>query len=103
MTAGDAFVVPTARPSGFYASGTCTFLSGANAGGSTEVLGQVGQAITLFTPMPRPIAVGDQVRLVAGCDKTIETCHARFANIVNFRGEPHIPGNDKVFFYPVKD
>ena len=103
VSAGDAFVVPTARPSGFYAFGTCTFLSGANAGGSTEVLSQVGQAVTLFTPMPRPIAVSDQVRLVAGCDKTPETCHARFANIVNFRGEPHIPGNDKVFSYPVKD
>lgn len=103
VSAGDAFVVPTARPSGFYAFGTCTFLTGANAGGSTEVLGHVGQAITLFTPMPRPIAVGDQVRLLAGCDKTPETCHARFANIVNFRGEPHIPGNDKVFSYPVKD
>ena len=102
VSAGDAFVVPTARPSGFYAFGTCTFLTGANAGGSTEVLGHVGQAITLFTPMPRPIAMGDQVRLVAGCDKTIETCHARFGNVLNFRGEPHIPGNDKVFSYPVK-
>ena len=103
VSAGDAFVVPTARPSGFYAFGTCTFLSGANAGGSTEVLSQVGQAVTLFTPMPRPIAVSDQVRLIAGCDKTPETCHTRFVNIVNFRGEPHIPGNDKVFSYPVKD
>lgn len=103
VTAGDAFVVPTARPSGLYAFGTCTFLSGSNGGASTEVLGHVGQAIALFTPMPRPIAAGDQVRLVAGCDKTIETCHARFGNVLNFRGEPHIPGNDKVFSYPVKD
>ena len=103
VNAGDAFVVPTARPSGFYAFGTCSFLTGANAGGSIEVLGHVGQAITLFTPMPRPIAAGDQVRLVAGCDKTIETCHARYGNVLNFRGEPHIPGNDKVFSYPVKD
>jgi uncharacterized phage protein (TIGR02218 family) len=103
VTAGDAFVVPTARPSGFYGFGTCTFLNGANAGASTEVLGHVAQAITLFTPMPRPIAIGDQVRLAAGCDKTIETCHARYGNVLNFRGEPHIPGNDKVFSYPVKD
>lgn len=61
-----------------------------------------GQSVQLFTPMPRPIALGDQVRLVAGCDKTPETCQARFGNIVNFRGEPHIPGNDKVFSYPVQ-
>ena len=100
VTAGDAFLIPTARPSGFYAFGTCTFLTGANAGASVEILGHVAQAVTLFTPMPRPILVGDQVRLVAGCDKTIETCHARYGNVLNFRGEPHIPGNDKVFSYP---
>ena len=40
--------------------------------------------------------------LVAACDKTPETCHARFGNILNFRGEPHIPGNDKVFSYPTQ-
>ena len=100
VTAGDAFLVPTARPSGFFAFGTCTFLTGANASASVEILGHVAQAVTLFTPMPRPIIVGDQVRLVAGCDKTIETCHARYGNVLNFRGEPHIPGNDKVFSYP---
>jgi uncharacterized phage protein (TIGR02218 family) len=102
VAAGDTFTVATGRPSGFYTFGKCTFLSGANAGASIEVLNHVSQSIQLFTPMPRPIAVGDQVRLVAGCDKTIETCHARFGNVLNFRGEPHIPGNDKVFSYPVK-
>lgn len=102
VVSGDTFTVATARPSGFYTFGTCTFLSGANAGASTEVLQHVNQSVQLFTPMPRPIAVGDQVRLVAGCDKTPETCSGRYGNILNFRGEPHIPGNDKVFSYPVK-
>lgn len=103
VASGDTFTAPTARGSGFYTFGACTFLTGANAGAATEILTHVGQSVTLFTPMPRPIAVGDQVRLVAGCDKTIETCHARFGNVLNFRGEPHIPGNDKVFSYPVRD
>jgi uncharacterized phage protein (TIGR02218 family) len=102
VTGGDGFTIDTARPSGFFTFGTCTFLSGANAGAATEVLSHINQAIRLFTPMPRPLAPGDQVRLVAGCDKTPETCHARFGNILNFRGEPHIPGNDKVFSYPTQ-
>jgi uncharacterized phage protein (TIGR02218 family) len=102
VTAGDGFTIDTVRPSGFFTFGTCTFLSGANAGAATEILSHVNQAIRLFTPMPRPLAAGDQVRLVAGCDKTPETCHARFGNILNFRGEPHIPGNDKVFSYPTQ-
>lgn len=28
------------------------------------------------------------------CDQTLETCSARFNNVVNFRGFPHMPGND---------
>ncbi|TSJ64123.1 DUF2163 domain-containing protein [Starkeya sp. 3C] len=103
VASGDTFTVPTARSSGFYTFGICTFLTGANAGAATEILSQIGQSVTLFTPMSRLIATGDQVRLVAGCDKTIETCHSRFSNVLNFRGEPHIPGNDKVFSYPVRD
>ena len=51
--------------------------------------------------MPRPIVVGDQVRLVAGCDKTFATCKAKFANALNFRGFPHLPGNDAAYGYVV--
>jgi uncharacterized phage protein (TIGR02218 family) len=32
--------------------------------------------------------------VTAGCDKTHHTCRAKFANIINFRGFPHMPGND---------
>jgi uncharacterized phage protein (TIGR02218 family) len=32
-----------------------------------------------------------------GCDKTANTCSKKFNNIVNFRGEPHIPGMSKVY------
>ena len=37
--------------------------------------------------------VGDQVRLVVGCDKHFSTCKSKFSNQINFRGCPHIPGN----------
>ncbi len=30
----------------------------------------------------------------AGCDKRFATCRAKFDNVVNFRGFPHMPGND---------
>ena len=55
-----------------------------------------------FGPMPEPIAVGDAFTVTAGCDKAFSTCHDRFANAVNFRGFPHIPGNDFVISYPVQ-
>jgi uncharacterized phage protein (TIGR02218 family) len=47
-----------------------------------------------------PVA-GDMVRLEAGCDKTAETCRDKFANFLNFRGFPHIPGDDWLASYPV--
>ena len=46
--------------------------------------------------MPEPIAAGDTFAVTAGCDKRFATCRDRFANAVNFRGFPHIPGNDFV-------
>jgi uncharacterized phage protein (TIGR02218 family) len=46
--------------------------------------------------MPEPIAAGDAFRVTAGCDKRLGTCLAKFANVPNFRGFPHMPGNDFV-------
>ncbi len=34
--------------------------------------------------------------IIAGCDKTRETCQSKFTNIINFRGEPDVPGVDKL-------
>ena len=44
---------------------------------------------------------GDTFTVTAGCDKRFATCRDRFDNAVNFRGFPHIPGNDFVVSYPV--
>lgn len=33
---------------------------------------------------------------VKHCDKTLSTCKNRFNNVINFRAEPHLPGNDQV-------
>jgi uncharacterized phage protein (TIGR02218 family) len=52
--------------------------------------------------MPQAIASGDAFVVTAGCDKAFATCHGRFSNVVNFRGFPHIPGNDFVMTYPVQ-
>jgi uncharacterized phage protein (TIGR02218 family) len=102
VIAADTVRIVTARATGYFTFGKATFTTGSNAGAVNEVLLHDGQTIRLFVPMPRPIVVGDEIMLVAGCDKTPETCNAKFSNILNFRGEPHIPGNDKVFSYPVR-
>ncbi len=46
------------------------------------------------------VDVGQTVRLVAGCDRLAETCRLKFDNFLNFRGFPHIPGDDWLLAYP---
>ncbi len=92
---------------GWFASGTLTWTSGANAGRITEVLahrldGSVATLTLLEAPV-RDIAEGDGFIARAGCDKRIATCSAKFANTANFRGFPNIPGQDAVLRYASQD
>jgi len=52
--------------------------------------------IELWQTVGEPIAVGDTITATAGCDKRLDTCVTRFANAINYRGFPHMPGNDFV-------
>lgn len=82
-------------------------LGGANAGldpleiRAAARLGPNRVAVSVWRPAAAPIALGDAVTLTVGCDKTFATCAARFGNIENFRGCPHMPGNDSVTEYAV--
>jgi len=52
--------------------------------------------LVLHEPFPFPVQVGDTFTVVTGCDRLISTCSAKFNNVVNFRGEPNVPGIDKL-------
>ena len=60
-----------------------------------------GRRIELWASLGVLPASGDLVRIEAGCDKRAETCAAKFGNIANFRGFPHVPGEDWLTSYPV--
>ena len=51
-------------------------------------------------PWATPSQPGDLFRIHPGCDKRLDTCIDRFANVLNFRGEPYIPGQDLLMSYP---
>ena len=88
---------------GLFTSGLLTFTAGANAGAACAVKEHrlSGSLATLgfWAPLPQPIAAGDAFTVVAGCDKRFQTCRDRFANLVNFRGFPFMPGNDFTLGY----
>lgn len=56
--------------------------------------------VELWQPLRAEVAPGDMLRLEAGCDKRSETCRLKFNNISNFRGFPHVPGEDWLMAYP---
>jgi uncharacterized phage protein (TIGR02218 family) len=89
---------------GWFTQGKLTFAGGPNVGLSVGVKAhRKSGAVTLdlWQAMPEPIAAGDAFTVTAGCDKRFSTCHDKFDNVVNYRGFPHIPGNDFVIRYPV--
>lgn len=81
----------------FFQFGECVFVTGANAGRRIGVKYNIGFPITLVTLVeetPYDIQPLDEVRFYAGCDRSWTTCRDKFANTLNFRGEPGIPGGD---------
>lgn len=78
--------------------GVVTWVTGDNAGRSMEVKDFVTSTgeITLFHKMVQDIQVGDTFTISAGCDRLKDTCIDKFDNIINFRGEPFVPGKDEV-------
>ncbi len=56
--------------------------------------------IKLWEPMRGSLQAGDSVKLLAGCDKRMETCRLKFNNLLNFRGFPDIPSEDWVMAVP---
>lgn len=85
---------------GFFSRGLCTFTSGPSNGLKCEVRSHTKAAGTvtleLWTDAEGPPLAGNTLVVTAGCDKRIETCKARFANVANFRGFPTMPGNSFV-------
>jgi uncharacterized phage protein (TIGR02218 family) len=49
------------------------------------------------------LASGSDFTITAGCDKAFSTCRDKFANTLNFRGFPHLPGNDVAYGYVSED
>lgn len=89
--------------SDWFTGGALTWATGANAGRILEVAvhveGDGGVTLWMLDLPVRDIGAGDTFTVTAGCDKRIETCAARFDNVLNFRGFPDIPGQETVLRY----
>ncbi len=82
----------------WFTRGLLRFTSGPALGQAVEVKSHVAQVggvtIDLWQPARGPLTAGQTFEVTAGCDKHLATCTAKFSNTINFRGFPHMPGND---------
>ena len=92
---------------GWFANGVLTWTTGARSGQTERVVDfrhdAAGTVLIIWqsgSVLPEP---GDQFTIVAGCDKRFATCKAKFGNSLNFRGFPHLPGNDSAYAYVTSD
>ncbi|WP_339948964.1 DUF2163 domain-containing protein [uncultured Albimonas sp.] len=94
-------------PAGWFDHGKVEWTSGANEGRVVAIRRFYAQSglmvVDLWNTPAAPIQAGDGFRLVAGCNKTASTCKAKFANFLNFRGFPLMPGEDWTTAYPRSD
>lgn len=84
-----------------FVGGTIRFTSGLNKGKILEIIAyeKATEKITMFEGFPHEIKVGDTFVIAQGCDKRFGTCKV-YENQKNFRGEPHVPGEDELLKYP---
>jgi len=106
ITIVDALASVTPSPSGnpipptdFFNNGVLLFDNGTNEGISREILKYTYDPIddVIFIAVKRAFPLEDtsinslDVTITAGCNRTVEDCR-KYGNILNFRGEPYVPG-----------
>lgn len=92
-------------PDRWFERGRARMMTGVGSGAigliKGDRIGPGGREIEIWQPLDHRIVSGDVIRLEPGCDKRADTCRQKFANFANFRGFPHIPGEDWLISYPV--
>lgn len=94
-----------AEAADYFGEGQLTWTGGNNSGLTVKVKSFAsGGTFTLSLPMLSTVQVGDTYTAVVGCRKRLEEdCRDKFANQLNFGGEPHAPGLNAITAAPGAD
>jgi uncharacterized phage protein (TIGR02218 family) len=99
-----AVVTPSGKAASDFNGGRFSLIAGAAQGWHCDITHIQPHASTWHVSLSRPIPIapaqGDAVTITMGCDKSFATCKTRFANALNFRGQPTMPGDDVAFGGP---
>ncbi len=100
--------ISVADPGGFalrwFENGALKVLDGTAAGLSGVVKNDRVEGglrlLELWQDLRAELAVGDQIQITAGCDRSEGSCQLKFNNFNNFQGFPHVPGEDWMLAWP---
>lgn len=93
-------VTGTAFANDYLKYGRAEWSTGANAGLKMEIKANVGNVIELQLPMLSTISSGDTLNLIAGYNSTREQARDKFNAMIEFDGEPDLPGIKAIIQYP---
>lgn len=91
----DNFLPVITKDNNYYMYGTLEFMSGKCKGIKTPIKNNTNGIIYLNYPTVYQFEVGDEIKLVKGCNKTLAMC-IDYNNVINFEGEPYLPGDEKI-------
>lgn len=95
-------IASLSREAGWFAGGFVVVTSGANAGAQAGIVRhsvEAGSHVLALRSVLAGLSEDDTLDVAPGCDKAFATCVGKFGNAANFRGFPHLPGNDRAFAY----
>ena len=81
----------TTFDNGYYDAGGIEWLSGPLVGQTTQVMKSNGGVLTFITSSDTRPEVGNEAFIYPGCDKTPQTCRAKFNNFSRNRATPYVP------------
>jgi hypothetical protein len=99
----ESLNTPSATPAApWFTYGAVGWDTGLNAGLAMEIKGwdATTNKVTVYLAMPYTVAVGDKLSIYPGCTKLVPACANKFNNVLNYRGEPYVPGQDAILAYP---
>ncbi|AZL15539.1 DUF2163 domain-containing protein [Rickettsiales endosymbiont of Stachyamoeba lipophora] len=97
ITQSKLTIKPLDLPRNYFNYGQIYFEDGDYSQQKFNIKSHNYKIITLNYSLPFKPQLGQEIKLIAGCDKTFNSCCDKFYNAINFRGEPHLPGLDQLF------
>jgi uncharacterized phage protein (TIGR02218 family) len=103
---GESLLVPAIErfAGGWLVRGTVEVLDGPSKGAVATIRKDVRQGarrrLVLWESLAMRPEPGTRLRVTAGCAKTAKACRVKWDNFANFRGFPHVPGEDWLLAHP---